>query len=221
MPSRATNRRADDGTTVLLATADPVLLRDCSALFAVRYTCLTAVSVEQAKQVLQKEPVKVMLLAEQLPGGKGLDFVRASHRLKPQIKTVLLAEQADMKPIITAFNEGCIFRCLLLPADPETLARAVKDALRRYEMDRIQQELSAHAEKIDLYVHSMPYWLHRLKLIVSEGARPLVMGTGLILGAGLLILVLGVSILLLLYYLKSMLGIDFFEHRHLRDFLPA
>jgi hypothetical protein len=47
------------------------------------------------------------------------------------------------------------------------------------------------------------------------------MGTGLILGSGLLILLLGVSIVLLLYFLKSLLGIDFFEDRHLHDFLPA
>lgn len=35
------------------------------------------------------------------------------------------------------------------------------------------------------------------------------------------ILLLGVSIVLLLYFLKSLLGIDFFEDRHLHDFLPA
>ena len=221
MPSRFLNRPLDDAEKVLLVTADSALLRDVCALLATRYTCLTACSFAQATPILHLEPVKVMLLAEPLPDGNGIDFVRAAHRLKPEIQNVLLAEQTDLKTIITAFNEGCIFRCLLLPADPETLAKAVKDARRRYEMDRIQQELSAHAEKIDLYIHSMPYWLHRLHGIVSEGTRSLVIGTGLILGAGLLVLLLGVGILLLLYYLKTILGIDFFEHRHLRDFLPS
>ena len=213
------NRPHDDEETVLLMTENPMLLSEYRALLSAYYTCLTADSAEQATQILQKTPVKAMLLAEQLPDENSIEFIRAAHRLKPEIRKVLLAEQADMKVIITAFNEGCLFRCLLAPVDPGTLIRAVKDALRRYEMERVQRELADHAAEIDLYLNSMPYWLHRFSIVVSQGARSIVMGTGLIFGASLLILLLGVAILLLLYFLKSILGIDFFEERHLRDFL--
>jgi DNA-binding NtrC family response regulator len=213
------NRSFDDQVTVLLTTADPILLDEYRTLLSAHYTCLTAVSIAEATQILQKKPVHAMLLSEQLLNGNGIEFIRAAHRLKPDVQTVLLIEHAEMKLMITAFNEGCIFRCLLLPVAPGTLLKAIKDALRRYEMERIQQELAAHATEIDHYVNAMPYWLHRFRTIVSHGTRSMVMGTGLILGASLLSLLLGVSILLLLYFLKSMLGIDFFEDRHLRDFL--
>ena len=209
----------DDEETVLLMTVNPTLLSEYHALLSAHYTCLTADSTEQATQILQKNPIKAMLLAEQLPDESSIEFIRTAHRLKPEIQKVLLAEQADMKLLITAFNEGCLYRCLLLPADPGTLVRAVKDALRRYEMERVQRELADHAAEIDLYLNSMPYWLHRFRTIVSHGAHSMVVGIGLIFGASLLILLLGVCILLLLYFLKSMLGIDFFEDRHLRDFL--
>ena len=199
--------------------ATSTLLSEYYALLSAHYTCLTADSTAEAIQILQKTPVQAMLLAEQLPDENSIEFIRTAHRLKPEIQKVLLAEQADMKVLITAFNEGCLFRCLLVPVDPGTLVRSVKDALRRYEMERVQRELADHAAEIDLYLNSVPYWLHRFSTVVSQGTRSIVMGTGLIFGAGLLILLLGVSILLLLYFLKSILGIDFFEERHLRDFL--
>jgi DNA-binding NtrC family response regulator len=205
---------------VLLITADPVLRKDCCARLSGHCTCLTTGSAAQAHQILQKEPVRALLIAEQLPDGNGIEFIRASHRIKPEIKMVLLTEQTDMKLIVDAFNEGCIFRCLQLPAAPEALAKAAKDALRRYEMDRVQQELSDHAMEIDQYLHSVPCWLHRLETIISQSARSLAMGTGLILGSSLLILLFGAGVLLLLYFLKSILGFDFFD-RHLGDFLPG
>ncbi len=213
------NRPHDDEETVLLMTDNPMLLSEYRALLSASYTCLTAASTEQATQILQKTPVKAMLLAEQLSDGNGIEFIRVAHRLKPDVQKVLLTEQADMKLLITAFNEGCLFRCLQVPVDPGTLVRAAKDALRRYEMERVQRELANHAAEIDLYLNSMPYWLHRFNTIAFQGTRSMVMGMGLILGSGLLILLLGISILLLLYFLKSILGIDFFEHQHLRDFL--
>ena len=220
MSNPVNNRSFDDKATVLLTIDDPILLNEYYTLLSVHYTCLSAVSIAEATQILQKEPVHAMLLSDQLLNGNGIEFIRAAHRLNPEAQTVVLIEQADIKLVIAAFNEGCIFRCLLLPVAPGTLIKAIKDALRRYEMERIQQELAAHATEIDLYVNAMPYWLHRFRTIVYHGARSMVMGTGLIVGASLVILLLGVSILLLLYFLKSMLGIDFFEDRHLRDFLP-
>jgi len=215
MPYPFKNRLPDDVETVLLMTEDPALLRDYRELLSAHYTCLTPASTAQAIQLLQNAPVSVMLLAAPLFDENMIECIRAAHRLKPDIQKVLVVEQADMKHLVATFNEGCIYRCLLLPVAPGTLVKAVKD-----EMDRVQRELADHATEIDLYLNSMPYWLHRLRMIVSHGGRSMVMGTGLILAIGLLILLLGISILLLLYFLKSMLGIDFFEDRHLRDFLP-
>ncbi len=221
MPYLLKNRLPDEKETVLLITDNPVFLRDYHEIISARYTCLTADSSAHALQLLQETPVTAILLAAQLFDENNIEFIRAAHRLKPEIQKVLVVEQADMKLLITAFNEGCIYLCLSLPVAPEKLATAIKDALRRHEMERVQRELSDHAAEIDLYLNAMPYWLHRLRTVVSHGTRPLVMGTVLILGAGLLILLLGVGILLLLYFLKSILGIDFFEHQHLRDFLSA
>lgn len=215
------NRPHEDEETVLLMATHPTFLSDYHPLLSDHFTCLTATSFAEAIQLLQKVPVKALLLAEKLPDETSIEFIRTAHRIKPDIQKVLLAEQADTKVLITALNEGCLFRCLLVPIAPVALVRAMKDTLRRYEMERVQRELADHAAEIDLYLHSIPYWLHRFKTTVSLSTRSIIMGTGLILGSGLLIFLLGVSILLLLYFLKSILGIDFFPDRHLRDFLPA
>lgn len=219
MPYPFKNRLPDDEETVLLLTEDPAFLKDYQELLSAHYTCLIATSSAQALQLIQKKSVTALLLAARFLDANNSEFIRALHRLNPDIQKVLVVEQADMKLLVTAFNEGSLYRCLLLPVAPGTVVKAIKDALRRYEMERVQRELANHATEIDLYLNSMPYWLHRLKMIVSHGGRSMVMGTGLILAAGLLILLLGVSILLLLYFLKSILGIDFFEDRHLGDFL--
>ncbi len=215
------NRPHEDEETVLLMATNPTFLSDYRPFISAHCTCLTAATYTEAIQLLQKVPIKALLLADQVPDESSMEFIRTAHRIKPDIQKVLLAEQADAKILITAFNEGCLFRCLLAPIPPVALVRAVKDTLRRYEMERVQRELADHAMEIDLYLHSIPYWLHRFKTTVSLCTRSILMGVGLILGSGLLILLLGVSILLLLYFLKCLLGIDFFADRHLRDFLPV
>ena len=43
---------------------------------------------------------------------------------------------------------------------------------------------------------------------------------GLCIVAGVVLLMAAIGVFLLLYYIKSTLGIDVFKDRHLRDFLP-
>jgi response regulator RpfG family c-di-GMP phosphodiesterase len=151
------NRPTEDDETVLLVATHPTFLSDYRPLLSEHFTCLTATSFAEAIQLLQKVPVKALLLAEKLPNENSIGFIRTAHRIKPDIQKVLLAEHVDTKMLITALNEGSLFRCLLVPIAPVALVRAMKDALRRYEMERVQRELADHAAEIDLYLHSIPY----------------------------------------------------------------
>lgn len=215
------NSRAHVKETVLLVAIDPLLAHDYRELFAPHYHCLTAISNAQVVQIVQKTPLHVLVFIAALPNDETLDLIRTVHRIKPETPIIVLTATTDFVPIITAFNEGCITLCLQLPTPPEALLLALRNTIRRSEIERVQKEIADHAQEIDAYIHSTPYWLHRFSTTVAQGAHAFTMLLGMILAVSLLILVVGVSLLFILYFLKTILGIDFFEHQHMCDFLPT
>lgn len=159
-------------------------------------------------------------MARDLPEAPdGIAFCRAVHRQWPDLKCVLVAAEGPQSPQIDAFNDHALFRCLLEPVTPEALSRAVRDAVRRCEMDRIQNHLVARAAEIDRAVHGMPWWLFHLRSRLGSLAGMVGGSFALCLIAGVVLLLAGIGAFLILYYVKSALGIDFFPDRHLKDVL--
>jgi hypothetical protein len=85
-------------------------------------------------------------------------------------------------------------------------------------MDRVQTLLVERAEEIDRQIRSLPYRLYRLRTSLLSLARMVAGSVGLCVVAGMVLLLAGAGVFLLLYYLKSALGLDFFGDRHLKDF---
>ena len=175
-------------------------------------------TVAEARDLLAAAPHHA-LVARELPGvPDGAAFCRAVHQRHPEIKSVLVSAGASPS-LIEAFNENALFRCLLEPVSPEELARAVRDAVRRFEMDRVQSEVLERAAEIDRTIHTVPYRLHRLRATMRTLAGAIGGSVGLCLLAGFVLLLAGAGVFLLLYYVKSALGIDLFGDRHLKDFI--
>jgi len=205
---------------ILLVEPDPGLLGQFQLSLAEGCECLTATTVAGAQRVLRQEPVRGLFVAENLPDGNGMDFIRALWRRNPKIKMVLMTARADPALLLAAINEGCLFRCLLQPVAPEELCKTVREALRSYQIERVQENLALHAAEIDRQLHSVPYWVYRVQTIFRHGGRILAVSVLGVLTVALLVLLLGIGILVLLYFLKSLAGIDILEQSHLNDFIP-
>jgi response regulator of citrate/malate metabolism len=206
---------------LLLVDPDPATGRARRLTLSGLGTCHIAGTAAEARTVLRTEPVKAVFIEQQLPDGSGMALLEALHQRNHKIKAVLLSAEADPELLLKAVNNGGLFRYLVHPVTDEVLLKTAKEALRSYEIDAVQEQLALHASEIDQQLNSVPYWLYRLQVIARglAGQSTRILGTALtvILGSTLLLLLLGTAVIVLLYFLKSLAGIDILDKSHLND----
>jgi DNA-binding NtrC family response regulator len=205
---------------ILLRDPDPRRRDEVVRVLNGPYECVPVETVAEAHRLLSHTPVPAVVVRGHDSGAPSVAFCRELYPQHPEIKIILLVPDADHVSLIDAFNENCLFRCIFEPAPLATLTSAVRDAVRRYEMDRVQTLLIQRATDIDRQIHAVPYWFYRLRASLGSLARIIASSVWLCFAAGILLLLAGIGCCLVLYYIKSALGIDIFEDKHLRDFIP-
>ena len=102
-------------------------------MFRSTYEVFTAGGGEQALQVLQREPIDVIVSDQRMPGMLGVELLAKVRMLSPATVRVLLTGYADQEAIVGSVNEGQIFRFITKPWDQDairvTLAEAADIAL--------------------------------------------------------------------------------------------
>lgn len=206
---------------VLIVDDDAFMLKVLHRVLQKEYTIYQAESAEDAVEVLRGRQVKAILCDHILPGQTGLDFLVTLKQRNSQIKSVLFSAALDTDLFIKAINHGQIFRFVKKPASPADIQQAVREAVRQYDIESLQQQLVLNQKEIDKQVYSAPYWLYRLKTISRQSFRygaPLFGNIlALMLALGVIALSVGICIMLIIYFVKSYLGIDIFHQSH---FLP-
>jgi DNA-binding NtrC family response regulator len=182
------------------------------------YVLYQAESAEEAVEVLRGRHVKAILCDHVLPGQSGLDFLITLKQRNSQIKSVLFSAALETEQFIKAINHGQIFRFIKKPASPADIQQAVREAVRQYDIEQIQQQLLENQKNIDKQIYSAPYWLYRLRVIAQQSFRygaPLFGNIlALMLALGVIALSVGICIMLIIYFVKSYLGIDLLHQSH-------
>jgi DNA-binding NtrC family response regulator len=205
---------------VLIVDDDAFMLKVLYRVLQKEYTLYQAESAEEAVEVLRGRHVKAILCDHILPGQSGLDFLIALKQRNAQIKSVLFSAALETEQFIKAINEGQVFRFVKKPASPADIQQAVREAIRQYDIEMLQQQLLRDQKDIDKQVYSAPYWLYRLRVIAQQSFRygaPLFGNIlALMLALGVLALSVGICIMLIIYFVKSYLGIDIFQGHLMR-----
>ncbi len=204
---------------VLIIDDDAFMLKVLFKVLQKEYILYQAGSAEEAVEVLRGRQVKAILCDHVLPGQSGLDFLIALKQRNAQIKSVLFSAALETEQFIKAINHGQVFRFVKKPASPTDIQQAVREAVRQYDIELLQQQLLRDQKDIDKQMYSAPYWLYRLRVIAQQSFRygaPLFGNLlALILALGVIALSVGVCIMLIIYFVKSYLGIDIFSQSHL------
>ncbi|NOU35495.1 MAG: response regulator [Kiritimatiellaceae bacterium] len=209
---------AKEKDAVLVIDDDAFMLKVLYRVLQKEYVIYQAGSAEEAVEVLRGRNIKAILCDHILPGQSGLDFLVTLKQRNAQIKSVLFSAALETDLFIKAINEGQIFRFIKKPASPADIQQAVHAAVRQYDIESLQQQLALNQKEIDKQVYSAPYWLYRLRVISQQSFRygaPLFGNIlALMLALGVLALSVGICIMLIIYFVKSYLGIDIFSQSH-------
>src|ERR671933_313359 len=101
--------------TILVVDDEPANLRMMERLLRGRYRVLTAAGGREALEILRGERVSLLLTDERMPGMSGIELLRESRRLDPDIAKMIVTANTDNQTFMNAINEARASRVIHKP----------------------------------------------------------------------------------------------------------
>jgi diguanylate cyclase (GGDEF)-like protein/PAS domain S-box-containing protein len=95
---------------------------------------LTAPGGQQGLELLESEPVDVIVSDQRMPGMTGVEFLRAVKNSHPETVRMVLSGFTELQSVTDAVNEGAIYKFLTKPWDDTQLRGHIEEAFRHKEM---------------------------------------------------------------------------------------
>ena len=119
---------------VLLVDDDLNLLRGLTrALHQQPYEIMTAGSAEEARDILKRWPVSLVVSDENMPGTSGTEFMAWIVKQCPDIVRIVLTGSESPETAMRAINEGFVYKYFTKPCDTFELAMAIRTGLEARE----------------------------------------------------------------------------------------
>lgn len=98
------------------------------------YRVYTATSGEEALEVLDREPIVLVIADQRMPGMTGTELMERVVERSPETMRILLTGYTDLNALVDAINRGQVYRYISKPWEPEELKIVVKQSMERYEL---------------------------------------------------------------------------------------
>lgn len=102
------------------------------ANFRIKYQVYTALSGDEALQIMASKPIDIVITDQRMPNMTGVEFLEKVLEKFPDPMRILLTGYADMTAVVDAVNKGKIFHYLAKPWDEEELDMTIKRAYEVY-----------------------------------------------------------------------------------------
>ncbi len=112
------------------------------AVFRIKYNILTAISGEEAINILRNNVVNIIITDQRMPHMTGVEFLESILDEFPDPIRILLTGYADMNAVIDAINKGKIFHYLTKPWNEEELDIAISRAFEVYKQKMEEKEMN-------------------------------------------------------------------------------
>ena len=119
---------------IMIVDDEPVNLRTLERLFRRDYQVVTAQSGAEALTLLQQHDVALLISDQRMPEMTGIELMKNTVTLRPQMVKLLLTGYTDVSALIEAINCGLVYRYLTKPWNNDDLRVTVSRGLEHYEM---------------------------------------------------------------------------------------
>lgn len=116
------------------------------ATFRMKYNVLVASSGDEAMQLLEANPVQIIISDQRMPQMTGVELLEKVQNAYPDTVRLLLTGYADMNVVIEAVNKGKIFHYLTKPWNEEEINQTLE---RAYEFWKEKQSLKTVNEQLE------------------------------------------------------------------------
>ena len=112
------------------------------AALRLKYNVLTAISGEEAINILRKNPVDIIITDQRMPKMTGVEFLESIINEFPDPIRILLTGYTDINAVIDAINKGKIFHYLTKPWNEAELEWAINKGYELYKQKIDEKELN-------------------------------------------------------------------------------
>ncbi len=106
------------------------------------YTILTANGGPEALELLEHNPVGVIVSDQRMPVMTGSEFLERAKEKRPDTIRIMLSGYTDLQSVTDAINRGSIYKFLTKPWDDELLRENIRKAFEHYDL-RAERDLLA------------------------------------------------------------------------------
>ena len=112
------------------------------------YSCLFATSGKQALDLLEKHEVHVICTDMRMPEMNGLELLKIVKEKYPQIVRLVLSGYTQVGMLLTAINQGEIFKFITKPWKlEEEFKGVIQQAIEYYDLKAERDRLAAELEQ--------------------------------------------------------------------------
>lgn len=120
---------------ILLVDDEPNVLSALRRVFQQEnYQVVTAGNGQEALDLLRRETFHLMISDYMMPVMNGGELLRQAKALRPELIRIMLTGHADTGAIMSAINEGAVYKFILKPWNDDDLRVTVALALEQYEL---------------------------------------------------------------------------------------
>lgn len=127
---KAAAMETTDRPTVLFVDDEERVVNLLRMMFRNDYNVLTATSGAAALELLQRQPVHVVVSDQRMPGMTGIEVLQQVSQRSPATMRILLTGYSDLAAIVGSVNEGSVYRFINKPWNNDELKQVVGEAAR-------------------------------------------------------------------------------------------
>lgn len=132
---------------ILFVDDDPRILSAMRRRFANDFNLITFERGNEAVSYLKSNSdISVLIADMRMPEMDGLELLRHSQEIRPELKRIMLTGNSDQKTAVDAINEGRVFRFLKKPCDASEVKAAIDLAIEEAEF--ATADIGEIAEKV-------------------------------------------------------------------------
>lgn len=110
------------------------------------YTILTATSAAKALEIMEAQPVQLVVSDHRMPGMTGADLLKQIKETWPETIRIMLTGYADVNSIMGAVKDGAVYKFITKPWNDEDLRLTVSLALQQYVLIKENRQLKEVAK---------------------------------------------------------------------------
>jgi signal transduction histidine kinase len=141
------------------------VLSSLKRLFKKDYHLYLAPNAEEALGILENSPIQLVMADHRMPKTTGLDFLKIVRKKHPQVVRILFTGYTDLDALISAINDGHLYRYIQKPFDPAELKLIISKASEYWSMSQERMQLINSLEKKNRDLETSNY---SLKLAYEE-----------------------------------------------------